>query len=416
MLEKLKQNPIRSLLYYVTITIFFLSIFMENPLTTLNGFIAILTSPAGLISDYVSVGGYSAAFLNAALVGFLTLCILDRLKVKYNGTTIAAVFLMLGFSLFGKNILNILPILLGVYIYALYQKDSFRKYVYIAFFGTSISPVVTEIALNFDGGFTPLSVTCGILAGAFAGFLLPALSIDGLRILQGFNLYNTGFAAGLIGVLFASFTTSFGYSNKIRLIWSDGIDPFITIIFVLLFLSFIILGYFFNGKSFKNYLKIFRHSGRAVADFTVMDGVPLTFVNMGIVGIFAITYIFVIGGDINGPTLGAIFTIVGFGAMGKHLKNMIPPMIGVILLSIISHWDLTDPSIQLAALFCTGLAPISGTFGIGWGIVAGGVHSVIVLCVTSLHGGLNLYNNGFAAGLVVLILHPTIEALTRDRD
>lgn len=416
MIEKFKQNPIRFLLYYVSFSLLILSLIIDNPITAFKNLQTILITPDGLITDYISVGGYSGAFLNSSLVSLLSLFIFDVLKLKYNGTSIATFFLMTGFSLFGKNILNILPILLGVYLFALYKKESFKRYIYIAFFGTSFSPVVSEIAIHFDGGFTPSSITLGVLAGVLAGFLLPPISIDCLRVLHGYNLYNTGFASGLIGLLFASLLLSFGYNNTIKMIWTLGIDPYITIFFILLFLSFILLGFILNDKSFKGYFNILKHSGRAVADFTAMEGLPLTFINMGIVGIFAILYIFVIGGDINGPTLGAVLTIVGFGALGKHLKNMTPPMAGVIIMSLIAHWDLRDPSIQLATLFCTGLAPIAGTFGFFWGIIAGAIHSVIVICVTSLHGGLNLYNNGFAAGLVVLILNPIIEALRKDDD
>ncbi len=33
-------------------------------------------------------------------------------------------------------------------------------------------------------------------------------------------------------------------------------------------------------------------------------------------------------GDLNGPTIGGIFTIVGFSATGKHLRNILPVMAG----------------------------------------------------------------------------------------
>jgi hypothetical protein len=70
-----------------------------------------------------------------------------------------------------------------------------------------------------------------------------------------------------------------------------------------------------------------------------------------------------------------------------------------------------DPSALLAALFGTTLAPIAGRFGWRWGIVAGFVHSSVAQAVGSAHGGLVLYNNGFAAGLVAAILVPVIIAL-----
>ena len=38
----------------------------------------------------------------------------------------------------------------------------------------------------------------------------------------------------------------------------------------------------------------------------------------------------------------------------------------------------------------------------------------IVQNTAYLHGGLNLYNNGFAAGLTCIIMIPLIEALKRE--
>ena len=70
---------------------------------------------------------------------------------------------------------------------------------------------------------------------------------------------------------------------------------------------------------------------------------------------------------------------------------------------------------MLAALFGTTLAPIAGRFGWAWGLVAGFVHSSVAQTVGQLHGGLVLYNNGFAAGLVASILAPLIIALTAAR-
>ena len=88
-------------------------------------------------------------------------------------------------------------------------------------------------------------------------------------------------------------------------------------------------------------------------------------------------------------------------------------MAGVVLSSFFMVWRLSDPDVLLAALFSTGLAPIAGQFGWKWGVIAGVVHASVVLNVGFLHGGLNLYNNGFAAGLVCIVLIPLIEALQK---
>ena len=72
---------------------------------------------------------------------------------------------------------------------------------------------------------------------------------------------------------------------------------------------------------------------------------------------------------------------------------------------------LTSPGVLLATLLCTGLAPIAGQFGWYWGVAAGFLHMAIVQNTSFLHGGMNLYNNGFAAGLVCVLLIPIIEAV-----
>ena len=79
-------------------------------------------------------------------------------------------------------------------------------------------------------------------------------------------------------------------------------------------------------------------------------------------------------------------------------------------------WDLTEPAVMLAALFSTGLAPIAGHFGPIWGMIAGAIHASVVLNVGVLHGGLNLYNNGFSAGLVCIVLLPLIQAIRREKE
>jgi hypothetical protein len=44
------------------------------------------------------------------------------------------------------------------------------------------------------------------------------------------------------------------------------------------------------------------------------------------------------------------------------------------------------------------------------GVLAGYIHSSVVLNVGVLHAGFNLYNNGFAGGMVAAILVPLLEA------
>ena len=120
------------------------------------------------------------------------------------------------------------------------------------------------------------------------------------------------------------------------------------------------------------------------------------------------------GGDLNGPTIGGIFTIVGFGATGKHIRNIFPIMLGVCLGGVTKQWKIDDPGPILALLFSTTLAPIAGEFGVIMGILAGFLHSSVALNVGILYGGMNLYNNGFAGGLLAAFMVPVIQSV-RDR-
>ena len=171
-----------------------------------------------------------------------------------------------------------------------------------------------------------------------------------------------------------------------------------------------------NGKSFKNYKNLLDYSGRLITDFVQLEGFPVSLINIGVTGIISTMYILLINGDLNGPTIGGIFTIAGFSAFGKHPKNILPVFLGVFIGSLLKVFAINDPAIQLAALFGTALAPIAGEYGWHWGVVAGFVHSSVVLNVGYLHGGLNLYNNGFAAGLAAAVLIPIIEMFGKDDD
>ena len=126
-----------------------------------------------------------------------------------------------------------------------------------------------------------------------------------------------------------------------------------------------------------------------------------------------LAYILLIGGDLCGPILGAIWMAFGFAAFGAHVRNYLPVLAGVFLFTFFSQYSPTTPGIQLAAIFAVGLAPIAGQFGAFWGIIAGMLHSAIVMCTSVMYGGLSLYNNGFSAGWVAIFMVPTIESFMK---
>ena len=92
------------------------------------------------------------------------------------------------------------------------------------------------------------------------------------------------------------------------------------------------------------------------------------------------------------------------------MKNYLPVLLGVFLSTFLNHFSPVTPGMQLAAVFSVGLSPISGRFGPVAGVFAGMLHSAVVMCTSQMYGGLNLYNNGFSAGWVAIIMVPALES------
>ena len=137
---------------------------------------------------------------------------------------------------------------------------------------------------------------------------------------------------------------------------------------------------------------------------------------MGLVGLMLSSYVLLVGGKLNGPVIGAILSAVGFSAFGCHLKNSFPILVGIFLASLFGTFhEITSTGMIVAAVFGTGLAPISGFYGSFYGVIAGMLHIALVHNVSTLHEGLNLYNSGFSTGFVAGILVPILDNFTAVR-
>lgn len=396
-----------------SIILLFLSAFMAGGLDEiLTGMRTIVVSRDALITDYFELAGYAPAFFNAACVlaiGYFLLCVE---KISFTGITAAALFINAGYAFWGKNPINILPILLGTFLYARLHKTGFGRYIYTALFGTCLAPLVTEMVylLPFSDR---INLLLAVLLGIFIGFVLPPLSMHTASMHMGYNLFNVGFSAGVLAFVIVCILKSLDMESSTVLIWREGRPLPIILVLYAFFLSAIGFGLFVNKGSLKELKNIMRHPGRAVADYVLMDGVGATLMNMGMVGSVCVTYIIVIKGDFSGPVVGAILTAFGFAAFGAHLKNFLPVLAGVFLSTLLTRFEPATPGIQLAAAFAVGLAPIAGQFGVIAGMIAGILHSAIVMCTSEMYGGMNLYNNGFSAGWVAIVMIPVVESFMK---
>jgi hypothetical protein len=375
--------------------------------TLWSGLLRIVQSPGLLVSDYTVIGGVGAALINAGLVGLSGLLMARLCGVLLSGPTISAVFTMAGFGLFGKNVWSIWPIVLGVALFGRVVRRSFKSYILVAMFGTALSPLVTQVAFGFGLPLLP-GLLAGTAAGLVMGFVLPPMAVYVLRLHQGFSLYNIGLTCGLLGIVVTALLESVGLDIASQFHWAEQHTRFLGAFLLIYTMPLLVLG-LYTARSLAGFRTLIRQPGVLPTDFCETHGSGATLINMGLVGLIGWGYILLVGGDFNGPTLGGVLTMVGFAAFGKHVLNVLPVMLGVLLATWPTVWNPGQPGPLLAALFVTTLAPLSGRFGPLLGVLAGAIHLTMVMRTGPWHAGLNLYNNGLAGGLTATMIVAVIE-------
>ncbi len=389
-----------------------LAFLVDKPIEIYEGYIKILKSQSVLLSDYTVIGGLGATLVNVGLCGILILSIYYYNDMKLNGSLIMAFWLVFGFAFFGKNLINISPILLGGYLHAKYKNESFTSYTLVTILSTTLAPAISSVAYLFIGKGYFMAFLIATIFGIGIGYIMPSISTHTMKVHSGFNLYNVGFAGGVVGIFLMGFFHVFDKSFPILNYWGTEDQLILTALVVVISLMFIGYGIKTAQEPRKKLHAISKSKGRLVSDFYLQYG-NVTFINVGINGLMALAVLYLIGGDVNGATLAGIFTTLGFGVFGKHAKNMIPIFVGAILMGGFTKNGLDSHSVVLGILFSTALAPIAGTFGIISGVIAGAMHIIIVVNLAPIHGGLSLYNNGLAAGLVCIILVPILTSFRK---
>lgn len=409
--EKIKYR----LVFAFSLILIGMGVLLDPPLTILKGLWTISISSSVLITDYIQIAGLGAAFVNSGLLTLLSVLLAKFNKVRMSGPLIAALYTMSGFSFFGKTLFNSLPITLGVFLFAKLQKKPFSSYIIVNLFGTALAPAVSLVA--FGIGLPPLlGIAVGTIVGVVIGFILPPLASHFLSFHQGFSLYNVGFTAGIIGMVFTAMMRLFNYDiSNVNLV-SSGNNGLLGTFLYLSFIGLLGIGWVLNERSFSGFSRIFSASGKLVTDFIVLEGYGLTLINMGIMGMAATSYVLLIGGQLSGAVLGGIYTVVGFSAYGVHFRNSLPIVLGVYLTSFLTGGDPNSASVLLTTLFGTTLAPIAGYYGPVAGLLAGGLHMALVSNVGFLHGGINLYNNGFSGGFIAAFLVPILDSLGKIKE
>ncbi len=406
---KIKGKELQYYVYVVILVLFAAAFCLDTPQSIWEGMKRIVFTRDSLITDYFCLAGYGASFFNAGLVLTYAVVLVKLMKLPFTGITMAVLFIDVCYAFWGKNPVTMCPILFGTYLYSKVQKSPWSRYIYNGLFGVCLGPIVTEI-YYITPFSAPISLLVAFGAGTLIGFLIPPLSAHTATFHLGYNLFNVGFSAGILAFGVHCILRAFGVEVLGKSTWTEGMHPGITTgVYLFLILTFL-YGLWLNEWKLYELKKIVRHPGRAVADFVIMDGPGITLMNMSAVALIGETYILLIGGDFSGPVQGAVFMAFGFAAFGAHIRNYPPVLLGVFLTAWLTRYSPSDNGLQIAALFAVGLSPIAGQFGPLAGVAAGALHVAIVMCTSAMYGGLNLYNNGFAAGWVAILLLPMIES------
>jgi len=409
-----------SLMICVNLALLALGFIADGPAETWAGFTRIIQSRSILVTDYIYIGGIGATLMNVSIVGLACTVMLIRLGLKPGGANVMAVWMSMGFAFFGKNVFNMIPLTIGVWLYSRYVKHPFSQHYLGAMLVSTLSPTISEIA--FMGVYSRfIEIPAGIAMGFFIGFIFPVISAESVKTHNGFNLYNMGFAGGVVATVLATGYRNLGIPVRPASYWSSGNNVFMAALLYSISALVLLIGLFFDSttksakkhkkepilKNLRGFRRIHGHSGRLLTDYYQMYENSI-YINMACLCAFGTTIVLILGAQLSGPAVAGILTMMAFGSLGKHMRNVTPIIIGAILSDFANNLDPAAPVNIVAILFSTGLAPLAGAYGPIWGIIAGFLHVNVATYIGSLNSGLNLYNNGFAATFVVMFLLPVI--------
>ena len=386
------------------------------------GFGRILTGPAQLTKDYFKpeLGSVSGAMLNGALVGAACCGMMFLPSAQVTGATVLGWFLTVGFCFYGMNLLNMVPPMLGVFAYSRVKRQPFGRFINTAMFSAGIAPLISEALFRYPDaaelhGITLPGAVLALAIGAVAGCAMPALCEQSRAFHRGFDLYNAGPAAGfLCFALYCVMYRALGVEPPaIGADLGEGSPALANAFCSAMFALCVVFGFILN-RGLGDYGKLLADAGFE-SDFTRRYAPGSCLMNVGVYGLFILLYYNLIGASFTGPTTGAVFCMVGCACAGATPLNVLPIMIGYWVASRFGADAINAQGIVVGLSFASGLAPISGEFGPAAGVAAGMLHYCLVTSVPAIHGGFNLYNGGFAAGIVCFVTVPLLEHFFRRR-
>ena len=426
-IKELSESSFLKLVFgFLTLCFLVAAVCMPDRATMFSGLWKILSQTCKVSTNYFAVGGYAATFLNMGLVGLLCLLLFVVLKAKATNVSTLAFILTLGFGSWGINVLNILPTMLGVALFCILQKKKFADHVNAMLFSTGIAPLISDLLLRYPNetpiGFNWVGLGIALLVGFAIGFFLPAGLVNSPKVHRGFDLYSAAFPIGMtafflqatlfktMGVALPSAPDAATLQVASRL----TVNVFCCVVFGLCIVFALLL-----GCKPRQYWWLLRDPD-LVTNFSSTYGNPVFLMNLGVFGLFILGYYNLIGASFNGVTFGIIFCMLATCNSGSHPGNVWPIMLGYVVASLLFGWlstlaggsftcAINAQAIMVGLCYANGLSPIADRYGWKYGFLAAFMHYLLVTSVPALHGGYCLYNGGFTAALICVILVPVLE-------
>ena len=424
-LNRLPEHQFLSLFFTCFSLSFIVAAFlMPDRANMLTGLIRIIGSPTKASTNFFSLGGYAATFLNMGLVGLICTAFYQLPGERPNHAATLVTILTTGFGSWGIHIVNMWPTMLGVMLHCLLKRERLGSYSNAILFSTGLAPFISELMVRYPNphvvGFTPGGVALALFVGILVGFFLPEGLDNSPKVHKGFDLYSAALPVGMIAFLMQSFLyKAMGVEIPEAVSELHVADPYIVNSFCLVLFGSFVIAALLMGCSWRDYWKLLRDPEQIV-NFSATYGNSVMLMNVGLYGMYILLYYNVIGAEFNGVTFGVIFCMLSTCNAGSHPGNIWPITLGYSMASqLFQHLApltggdfsqyLHSQSIIVGLCYANGLSPIADRYGWFYGMVAAMLHFCMVTTVPQLHGGMCLYNGGFTAALVCMLMVPSLE-------
>ena len=400
------------------------SAFMPDVGDMSDGLLRIMNSPTKAATNFFSVGGYSATFMNMGLVGLICTALYCVPGRQANNAATLVTLLTVGFGSWGIHILNIWPTILGVALHCIVKGEKLGSRTNAMLFTTGLAPFMSELMVRYPNpdavGIHASGVALALIVGIFVGYFLPAGLDNSPKIHKGFALYSAALPIGMTAFLLNGFLyKAMGVPVPEAVSDLSVADPVICNTFCIILFSVFIIVALFMGCTPKHYIQSIR-SPQHVVHFGAAFGNAAMLMNAGVFGFFILGYFNLVGAEFNGIVFGSVFCMLSTCNSGSHPLNAIPIILGYGFAEFFfqtmtpfsgGSFDmyLSSQALVVGICYANGLSPIAHEYGWSYGILVAAMHFCMVTTTPQLHGGMCLYNGGFTAALVCLLILPGME-------